>query len=496
MTNDKELMMNDFGDRRRVFKISFALGIGVALIYLAFLKPAIWGLDGNEMFWVSHSLVTQGNFTVPKGAGVLGRGGYYYSIRYPLLPILATPFVAIGIFLGNLLNLPTRYTATVCALVLPVLLTAVTTAIVALLALRLGSSKKGAYLAALSYAFGTTALVYSREFFAEPVLALMTALTVYFALGKTYREHLIASLLTGVAITAKPAGIVIGPLLSFYFFCKKYPWRTTIAPLIGSGMGVLLYLGYNYLRFESFFSAGQNTDRLQLDGMPERLFGLIFSPGAGGGLLWYCPPTFLAIVGFRKLFKSKPLEALLILGIFLAYLVLHSFWAFRGWNWGPRFLVPVLPLLLALVGLLAKKWWDWILALTFLGFFWNAPTLVSFYQRYYAEAVDRGDFARALALWGSPIDAPLFNAWGAAFRQLGDAFSTDVRQVLSQVGAPPVPGELASAELLKIVAVWWWVLPAAGIPIWIGFILATILVVAGGWTLYWGWRQLSGDRAE
>jgi hypothetical protein len=139
---------------------------------------------------------------------------------------------------------------------------------------------------------------------------------------------------------------------------------------------------------------------------------------------------------------------------------------------------------------LEKKWWDWIVALTLVGLFWNAPTLVSYYQRYYAEAVDRGDFNQALALWGSPLDAPLFNAWGAAFRQLGDAFSIDVRQVISNVGTPPELGNLASSDLLRIVAVWWWVLPAAGIPIWVGFILALILIGLGTWILWRGWYQL------
>jgi hypothetical protein len=478
-------------DSSQVFKIALSLGIGVALIYLAFLKPGIWGIDGNDMFWVSYSLVTEGDFSTGPQIGALGRGGEYYSTRYPLLPILAMPFVAVGIWVGNLLGIPTRYTATLCALVLPVLLTALTTSFVALLALRLGSTKRSAYLAAISYAFGTTAIVYAREFFAEPLLSLLTTASVYFALGKTAREHVWSSLLVGFVITAKPAGIVVGPLISFYFFCKKYSWRTVISPLIGTAMGVLLYMGYNYIRFESFTGSGQSSDRMQFVGMPERLFGLLFSPGAGGGLFWYCPPTILAILGFRKAFKTKPLEALLVLGIFLSYLVLHSFWVFRGWNWGPRFLVPALPILLALVAVLGKRWWDGIVILTIVGFFWNAPTLVSYYQRYYAEAVDRGRFYQALALWGSPLDAPLFNAWGAAFRQLSDAFSANVEDVIKGVGAPPGKGELASSDLLRIVAVWWWVLPAAGIPIGVGFIIAVILVALGVWQLYRGWTIIS-----
>lgn len=497
MTQPDEMTPSDYkssNEHQQIFKMSLALGLGIGLIYLAFLKPGIWGIDGNEMFWVSHSLVTKGSFSIAPGAGTIGRGGEYYSIRYPLLPILATPFVAFGLIVANIVGLPERYTATVCALVLSVIITAITTAFVALVALRLGSSKKGAYLAALSYALGTTALVYSREFFAEPLLGLITIVSLYLALGKDYRSHAGASILSGFAIVAKPSGIVVGPILSLYFFWKKYPWRTVIGPLLGTAAGILLYLGYNYLRFESFFKAGQSYDRFQVLGVFSRFLGLLFSPGAGGGLFWYCPPTLLAFVGFYYAFKynkfQRP-ELWLMMAIFLGYLGLHSFWAFRGWNWGPRLLVPSFPVLMALVALIPRKWWGVLLGLTFLGFFWNAPTLVSYYQRYFAEAADRGQFLNAVALWGNPVDAPLFNAWGAAFRQLGDAFSTDLRSVMETVGDTPVAGKLSESSQLKIVAVWWWVLPVAGIPIWFGFLVAMILVFMGIWILRRGWLQLN-----
>ena len=471
-------------------KISLVLCLGVGLIYLAFLKPGIWGIDGNEMFWMSHSLVTEGNLSLPGSTGLLGRNGEYYSSRYPLISILAMPFVLFGLVSGYLLNLPTRYSATLCALVLPVILTAMTTALVFAIAMRLGSKKKGAYLAAISYAFGTTALVYSRQFFAEPVLAFITALSIYWALGAQHREHIGASVLASIAIIAKPSGIIIGPVLAFYFFCKRYSWQTIIAPLLGTGTGVLFFLGYNYLRFEDFFRSGQSTNRIQWTGVPERFFGMLFSPGASGGLFWYCPPTLLAIWGFYRLWKKRPPEALLVIGIFLGYLSLHSLWVFRGWNWGPRFLVPALPGLLALSALIPAKYWKSLIALAALGFFWNSPSLLTYYQRYFAEAADTDRILRTIALWGNPADAPLFNIWPATIRQLGDAFSQDVRSLLDNIGEPGHIGDLVKSDLLQIVAVWWWMLPAAGIPIWLGGIVAAIMVIAGIWLLYWGWRQL------
>lgn len=484
---------------RDIWKMSLALGIGVMLIYLAFLKPGICNSDGSDMLQVAKSLVTKQSFAVPPGwpgSGVLGRDGQYYSTLYPLLPIFAIPFVAIGLALAHVFNLPAHYVAAVSALVLSVLLTASTSVLVALLALRLGSTKQMAYLAALSFAFGTIALVYAQEFFAEPLLAFLTVVSLYLIIGETKREYIVASILAGLAVTAKPAGVVVGPVLSAYLLAKKRPLRIAVAPLIGTGMGVMLYLAYNYMRFGSLLSFGQNASNFGVAGVHERFFGMLFGLGAGGGLFWYCPPVILAVVGFRKTLKSKTLDALVIVAVFFGYLILHSFWQFGGWNWGPRFLVPVLPGLLALTAQIGNRWRKALLILTVLGFLVNVPTLLSCYERYYAEAVDGGYIEQALALWAAPADAPIVQAWGAAYRQVSDALQSNVKDILAEAGTPETSGKFASAQILRVVTVWWWVLPAVGISLWVGVALAFILMGAGVWLLLREWAYLRVRREK
>ncbi|NJL85741.1 MAG: hypothetical protein HC886_06770 [Leptolyngbyaceae cyanobacterium SM1_1_3] len=295
-----------------------------------------------------------------------------------------------------------------------------------------------------------------------------------------------------LSIMAKPAGIVIGPVLAGYFLLKRYSLKRVALPLLGTAMGVLLYMAYNYLRFGSIFSAGQSTSRFTLEGFIPRLVGLLLSPGAGGGLFWYCPVTLLAGVGLWKLAKGDRLaEALAVLGMFSSYWILYSFWQFGGWSWGPRFLVPTLPLLLAPTALLDARGRRWLLALAAVGFLVNVPTLLTFYQRYYAEASDAGKLVQALALWGNGLDAPLFNIWGAALRQLDVALSVDVRSVLNSAGTPPAAGNLLSADLMQVMAVWWWFLPAVGMPLWLG-IVAALGLIAGGVSCLWGWHSRVG----
>ncbi|PSO98660.1 MAG: hypothetical protein BRC51_14600 [Cyanobacteria bacterium SW_12_48_29] len=482
-----------------------ALGIGVGLIYLAFMPPLIWGIDGNAMLEVAESLVIDHDFRVSPRTGALGADGYYYSKWYPLLPVLAVPFVALGIALSEIVNLPAHYTAAVCALTLSPLLTAATTALVALLALRLGSDRRGACLAALSFAFGTIALTYTGYFFAEPLLAFLTVASLYFGLGSTRKEIISASLFAGINLLAKPPGGIVGPILSAYLFFKKRPLATTLLPLVSTIIFVIVYGIYNYMRFGDplFFGhawisevpsqvgsaiieqqgssepaeTGQQQEGileailLKLSVPAKGIFGLLLSPG--GGLLWYCPPVILAFRGFYKALKTKPLEALTIITVFLGLLLIYSgaWWA-GGWAWGPRYLLPALPGLFALTALLKKHWRNVLIALTVIGFIVNAPTMVSFYQRYYVE-MNEQKISREASLW-SLEHAPFRHSWYTASGQIRDALNSNLKDVVDSAGKPEKRG-----ETLRIVSVWWWMLPAVGIPLWVGGLLALLLVGAG-----------------
>ncbi|MBI3977521.1 MAG: glycosyltransferase family 39 protein [Chloroflexi bacterium] len=452
---------------------ALVLGTGVGLIYLALLAPGIYSVDGNSMLAVASSLVTEGTFRVPPALGTLGRDGSSYSMWYPLLSILAVPFVAGGYALAGLVGLPAQYVVPACALVLSALLTAGTTAFVALLAPRLGGSRRGAWLAALAYALGTIALVFGRKFYAEPLLAFLTVAALYFAMGETRRDGGAAGVFAGLAVLAKPSGLLVGPILAAYLLLKRRSLPVALAPLLGTGVGAILYGVYNSFRFGSPLSVG-HPGTFALAGVPEGIVGLLFSPWTG--LLWYSPPVLVALAGLRRALPSKPLESLAIVAIFLGFLLVHSAWAllYGGLEWGARYLLPAVPGLLALAGLVEKPWRRWLAILTAVGLVANAPTLVAFYERYLVEVTEQGLSAHQV-LW-SPADAPLIQMWGTAARQIADAWTSDPRALLREAGTPEVRG-----QMLRIVTIWWWMLPAAGLPRWPGIGLSIFLVGAGAW---------------
>ena len=51
-----------------------------------------------------------------------------------------------------------------------------------------------------------------------------------------------------------------------------------------------------------------------------------------------------------------------------------------GWSWGPRHLLPILPGLVALTGVLSNGWRKVLVLSAILGFLLTAPNLVSFYS--------------------------------------------------------------------------------------------------------------------
>jgi hypothetical protein len=76
-----------------VRRLAWRLALGTGLIYLAFLPPGIYSIDGNSMLAVAESIVTRHNLTVPTGLGIPGRDGQTYSSWYPLQSLLSVPAV-------------------------------------------------------------------------------------------------------------------------------------------------------------------------------------------------------------------------------------------------------------------------------------------------------------------------------------------------------------------------------------------------------------------
>jgi len=457
---------------------------GTLLIYLAFLPPGIYSVDGYSMLMTAESLATRQSFVVADG--VVGKDGRTYSPWYPLQSVLAVPVVAPAVKLAGALHLPVHYVESFAVAVLSALYTAVTVALVYLLALLLGSGPPGAWLAAVAYGFGTIALVYTRDFYADPLLAMLMALGLVLA----FREKLSWTIVvfTGLAVLAKPTGIILGPVLSAYLLWKTRRVGTSALPALGTAAGLGAYFAFNWYRFGNFRTFGHQF-AFSPAYVPEGLVGLLFSPGAG--LIWFCPCVLLCIAALRQK-QMRRLEAWTAVVLAVSSWMLHSLWLgwFGGASWGPRLLLPVLPGLVALTGVLRGSWRKILIGAVVVGFLLTAPNLFSTcYKRYFAEAGEHGVTGSELR-W-SPSRSPLLNAWPAAIRQVQDARATDVRQLLAERTASPAT-TIATSRALRVVGIWWWVLPVVHVSRLWGVLVSTVLTTAGIWLLLIA-RQTEGE---
>lgn len=442
-----------------------ALGVGALLVYLAFLPPSFISWDGGGMLNVAVSIVQKHNITVDPGNGVLGRNGQYYSLWYPLLSFLSIPFVYVGLAVSALVKLPQPYIIELSALLLSVLIAASNVIVTAWLALRLGSTPDRAVLAGIVYGFCTLAITYARNFYADPLLALCVGLGLCFAFGEDNAPNLLGTAsCCALAILAKPTGIVLAPVLFFYFLGKSPKRSWTI--VAGAASGVLIYMAYNFARFGDVFAGGQ-PNHWDVLHTPIGVLGLLLSPKVG--LLLFCPIVFCA---FGQRARSTR-EALAIYSLSVLFVLLYGAWSlWHASTWGPRFLFPAILPLIALTSLFPhRKLW---FGLAFLGFVLQFPTWVATPERYSQLLAERHLSDRAI-IW-NPLLSPAVGMWPSGVAQFRDAASSDVHTLSVY---RPRSSTLADSRFFKIVPLWWWMLPLVDISRWLGLAVSLLVTCSG-----------------
>jgi len=375
-------------------KIRWWLFIFFAACYLLTASGRIEGGDAGTMYQVTRNMVECGTVAitgqfvsvpVQTYQGFLptreykvetstvtsgGRLGYGYS-RYGWGQSLASvPLYLIGRILSGLAPaLGPQFLERMCVQFFNALVLSAAAVVLFTLArafdlpLRLSAGLAGVF------SFGTYVWPYVKTFYSEPATTLLLllaflALRRYEMTGRT--SHVFwAGVWFGVSLSFRITSFLAVPALGVYFLMAVRDWRrhgldrnqaTRVALLgcLGCAPGVLLVMLYSWLRFGTLFASGYTNlgwDTPILNG----LYGLLFSPGKG--LFIYSPVLLLSLGGLIVLWHSRRGLALAIVVLSASYIIFHapySFWT-GGWNWGPRFLVPVVPFLLLSVGVLLEQ---------------------------------------------------------------------------------------------------------------------------------------------
>ena len=237
-------------------------------------------------------------------------------------------------------------------------------AIAARRAQRLGAPAPLAVLLALLTALCSICLVYARSPYGE---ALQTLLLTWFAdlvlttsEQPTRKRLLVTGLCGGLLLNAK---LVYAPVLLIGLGCfwiaqraQRIPQRLTaiLWAALGALPGLVLLCGHNYLKTGHPLRTGYQSGQLGLfaGDFFTGLFGLLLSPGRG--LVFYAPAVLLALCGLPTALAAARRTTTLVLAIALSVTALsakYPVWH-GGFCYGPRYLVPIVPLLL----LLAVPW--------------------------------------------------------------------------------------------------------------------------------------------
>ena len=194
---------------------------------------------------------------------------------------------------------------------------------------------------------------YARYDFSQPLAALALTAAVHGLLAKRAMSGSLVWL-SAMFLTRPELGVLIGWIGGWLALDARragwrvVAWRVT-AVVVSVLAAVALYLGANQARFGDWARTGHASASWLFAVSGPRLLegalGLLLSPSHG--LLIFHPLTWLAIPGLSRLIKDRHPAGLLWSGIVLMAFAFYAFYKgwWAGWSWGPRFLVPVLPLL-------------------------------------------------------------------------------------------------------------------------------------------------------
>ena len=369
--------------------------------YLLTFTGTIQSSDGLSMFATAESIVRRGeidsNGLLWMGAqqGNLGPDGELYSRKGLGMVGLALPLVwvakqweALGLVQAALLLNP--------------LLTAWTGGLLYRASRRLGWPAATGVAVSLSFGLATLAWPYTQTFFSDPVCAwgLFAALYALLAYSQNGRKRYLVfgGLAWSIAYLARVINLVTLPIFAVALLWIVYKrarstespisnlqspisnllqnWR----PLVSFALPVLLAgalsLWWNAARFGSVWDAGYVETETFSANWLVGVSGLLVGPARG--LLWYSPVLILAVPGAIALWRRNKAGSRWLLlasaAIALIYVALYGKWYMwhGGYSWGPRFLVPLMPLLALWTGpvwrrlIAGRSWLAWAGAIALL----------------------------------------------------------------------------------------------------------------------------------
>ena len=462
------------GEGRHPIRWLLLLALTSALLLL---PPDFQSYDDALKYLTAESMLTRGTLMLPPPQLDSGSPYSRYGLGHPLAEL---PLLAIGLAVQQLTGGPDsiRY---FFVLMLDPIISALGVILLFLCARRMFGSERLAIALALIYGFATFALPYAAQSWSEPLVAT-TMLLAFYAMLRVFAPQeshphmwlMVAGFALGYMLFTREEYALAAAIFGLWWLLREgaalrqagISGRATLT-LVGEGLRLavpmlgflMLNLGYNFVRSGSLFGGGYANLGITFD-YPwfAGVYGLLIS--SGKGLLWFAPPLIACLWAIGRLWRSYRWEGTLIGALFSAGLLFYASYPLwqGGASWGPRFLLPYLPLLMLASGAALQMWREWrrwqrwgYIALVLLGG-WFA-ILGALTQPL--ESLQYGRTNQSDSVWNAltsfaPTRSPLINAWDLV--QQGDLQSQAVFQ-LSWYHFPTWADHLVPGLLLTLVAV-------------------------------------------
>lgn len=401
-------MIHSFVDQR---KEEFILSAFLLLAYSAFFSGHFYSIDGLITFQQARSIYEDHSLTFRE---IIYWGHQFSTSKYGIgLSLTYIPALALfpclrdyayhttkPVDLGRLYLDPLYLTA---GAPLHIVFTVLTAYLIGRFCRRLGLGTSGIFWGMLLFGIGSPALVYSRGDFSQPLLSLCWIASFYFAFLYLETSNLKNALMSAIAIgygilTRFLEGVLILPAIFLLLYQTQKTSRKnklTAFAVFVLAICIALLITYlvNYQRFGNGLIFGYEEEPGWTTPLWIGVTGLVISPRAG--IIWAFPSTFIAPVGIKTLLKKQRMLTYALLFPMISLLLIMGGWWYwwGGWNWGPRLILPILPLLtiFSVEGLSAYRGKDhaflpWVLLST--GFLWALPGITVDILSGYAKLFD------------------------------------------------------------------------------------------------------------
>ncbi len=317
---------------RHLTRPAFLLTLGFAALYLATFDSVTGSPDERTRLDLAFKLAREG-----LGAFV-GSGGVS---RYPpLLSLLAAPLVKLGLWMGS--EWPFRLAHSVsllsCIALVPLFYRA---------ARLLQVPARRALVAAALFGITNPVWPYSKRFFSEPLSAALILGTFVGVLAWWRSKDRVGFALGLLCFALLPLNNLVlpatlGASLGLAMLFRR-DWDGLGWLVAACAVGALLALFAARLQFGAFVLSGYSNERFTFDTL-EGLRGLLL--GWGRSIFLFAPLLILSMLGLPALLRREFDAGLaLVATLLLSLLVIASWWAwYGGVCWGPRLLLPILPM--------------------------------------------------------------------------------------------------------------------------------------------------------